>query len=71
MLCSRMYRLFNQKKNTMKEIFFRKMLINIVKIIEYTRCWHVQPGVAERSDAGDRMRHPLSDSLQSMFIENI
>ena len=37
----------------------------------YTRCWREQPGVAERSDADDRLRRALNDSLQSMFIENM
>ena len=37
----------------------------------YTRCWRVHPGVAERSDADDRLRRALNDSLQSMFIENM
>ena len=47
------------------------MLINIVKIIEYTRCWRVQPGVAERSDADDRLRRALITKLSNMFTKNI
>ena len=54
----------------MKEIFFRKMLINIVRIIEYTRCWRVQPGVAEWSDADDRLRRALTAKLWNMFTED-
>ena len=37
----------------------------------YTRCSSEQPGVAERSDADDRLRRALNDSLQGMFIENM
>ena len=37
----------------------------------YIRCWREQPGVAEPSDADDRLRHALNAKLQNMFIENM
>ena len=37
----------------------------------YLRCWHEQPGVAERSDTDDRLRRALVANLQSMFVENM
>ena len=38
--------------------------------ILYTRCWHEQSGVAERSDADDRLRRALNARLYSSFLEN-
>ena len=37
----------------------------------YTRCSREQPGVAERSDADDRLRRALNAKLWNMFTENI
>ena len=36
----------------------------------YTRCWRVQPGVAERSDADDPLRRTRAAKLRDMFTED-
>ena len=37
----------------------------------YTRCWREQSGVAERSDADDRLRSALNARLYSIFYRKL
>ena len=37
----------------------------------YIRCWRVQPGVAEQSDADDRLQSALENQFQSGFMQNV
>ena len=37
----------------------------------YIRRWREQPGVAEQSDADDRLRSALENQFQSVFTHNI